>query len=531
MRFPSVLTGLILFSLSLHVYATSSSDMLAVVEEDANTLSFYDPLNGKNLGGLRLGYLPHEIVISKDQKTAYVCNFGIKDYDRNVGRPGNSISVVDIPNRLEKYRLYTFDASEHKDYANIDKAPHGLKLRPPLEKELYVNIEHGSKMVVFDVETKKIIRQFPVDPNTHNFAFSPDGKILWTMAAAGGVFRIDAETGTVTKSMKFATPVRGLKLTPDQRHVMISAVNEVDLLDPNTLEIVKKFDNLGVGQILYSDISPDQKYIVAPAPFDNQVVIIDVASGKVLKRIVTGLNPTVAMVSRDNRYAYITNATDKQMSRIDLETFKVKQIATRESPNNIDYVARQEPSHAKTLLLGVPLPLTGVDARKGRDMMRGYEFWRSIVNDAGGLLVKNQVYKLKILYADTESDNARVYPLTKELISKNRIRVLLSTVGANAHQLEKQAALESGIPVTPAQTNSDPWVPNDIAAGEDYFVTTREFDFQLNAKYGFPASGYTASASSLGMVLQKSLLKANSFDYKDLSAVMDRSKFNVFYPY
>ena len=452
MRFTkTVFFSLFILTLCQQSYAKPSSDMLAVIEEDANYLSFYDPANGKNLGSVRLGYLPHEIAISKDQKTAYVCNFGIKDYDRNIGHPGNSISVIDIENRLEKYRLFTFEANEHKDYANIDKAPHGLKLRPPLEKELYVNIENGSKILIFDLATKKIIKQFPVKANTHNFAFSPDGKFLWFMAGASGIYRMNADTGEITDSKIFLTPIRGLKFTPDNRYVMISASNEINLIDPDTFAVTKKFDNLGVGQILYADMSPNQKYIVAPAPFDNQVVIIDVQSGKVLKHIVTGLNPTVALISRDNKYAFIANATDKQLAKIDLNTFKIEHIATKDSPNNIDYVAYQPRPQPKDLLLGVALPLTGSDGQIGRDMMRGYEFWKSIVNEAGGLLIKNNVYQVRIIYADTQSDSANVYAITKDLIHNNKVRILLSTPGDSAYNLEKMAAVEANIPMTPAQ--------------------------------------------------------------------------------
>lgn len=532
MRFTKAVL-LTIFSLSFTQlsYAKPSGDMLAVIEEDANYLSFYDPHNGKNLGDVRLGYLPHEIVISKDQRTAYICNFGIKDYDRNVGHPGSSISVIDIPGRVEKYRLYTFDAAEKKSYANIDKAPHGLKLRPPLEKELFVNLESGSKMLVFDVDTKKVIRQFPTDPNTHNFAFSADGKEIFSMAGPSGIFRINADTGEVTGSRKFATPIRGLKYTPDNRYIMISAANEVDLIDPASLNVVKKFDNLGVGQILYSDMSPNQKYIVAPAPFDNQVVIIDVATGKVLKRIITGLNPTTALISRDNKYAYITNATDMHLSKIDLNTLKVSDISSKESPNNIDFVSGQSRVQAKKLSLGVALPLTGANSQKGRDMMRGYEFWRSLVNDAGGVFINHQPYKIEITYADTQSDDANVYPLTKDLITKNKVNILLSTVGLSGYNLEKQASLEEHIPLMPAQTNSEPWAPNDLAVGEDYFVTSKAFDAQFNARYGFAASGYSASAASLGLMLQKSLQQANSMEYQSLSSVLDHAQYYLFYAY
>src|SRR5690242_2953754 len=97
--------------------AHSSQKMLIVVEENASHVSFYNHEDGKKLGSVAVGFLPHEIAISADGKTAYVSNFGIKDYDSGSGIPGASISVIDIPNRTEKYRLYTFDPTKHQDYA------------------------------------------------------------------------------------------------------------------------------------------------------------------------------------------------------------------------------------------------------------------------------------------------------------------------------------------------------------------------------------------------------------------------------
>jgi hypothetical protein len=46
-----------------------------------------------------------------------VTNFGIKDYDENIGVPGASISVIDIQNICEVKRLFTYkDLAEYKKY-------------------------------------------------------------------------------------------------------------------------------------------------------------------------------------------------------------------------------------------------------------------------------------------------------------------------------------------------------------------------------------------------------------------------------
>lgn len=262
--------------------------------------------------------------------------------------------------------MYTFDPAENHEYSEIDSAPHGVKLRPPLEKQLYVNVEKGNKILVFDVDTKSIIKKINVSPNTHNLFFSQDGKILWLMAGKDGVIRIDADSGQVTGTFNLPTAVRGLKYTPDNRSLMVSAVNQIVFIDPETLTVQKQFTNLGVGPILYSDITLDQKYILAPAAFDHQVVVLDVDSGKIIKRLVTGLDPINVLISPDEPFAYVSNATDKHLTKIDLNTFETTAIRSHEGPNGLGFVPRFSHQPHKKLPLGVLLPLTGADGSKGR---------------------------------------------------------------------------------------------------------------------------------------------------------------------
>lgn len=217
------------------IYAVNN-DMLIAVEQTAGLVGFYNAKDGKAYGSVQVGFLPHEIILSQDQKTAYVSNFGIQDYDENIGEPGVSISVIDVPNRTEKFRLNVFDPQEQKDFSQIDKAPHGMRLRPPFENQLYVNLEKGNKLLVFDIKTRKIIKKFNIDVNTHNLIFSPDGKVLWLMAGKSGVIRVNPDTGKITGQFKISTPVRGLSYTPDNRYIMASGSGEIVLVNCSALK-------------------------------------------------------------------------------------------------------------------------------------------------------------------------------------------------------------------------------------------------------------------------------------------------------
>lgn len=515
---------------SVHANPTNQK-MLMVIEENSNHVSFYDQDNGRKLGSLQVGSLPHEVTVSEDGKTVYVSNFGIKDYDSGVGTPGASISVIDIPNRVEKYRLYTFDPALHQDYAQIDGAPHGVKLRPYHENQLYVNLEKGGKVIVYDVTKQTMIKKWEVSPNTHNIFFSQDGKTLWLMAGKDGVIRSDAETGKTTGSFVLPTPVRGLKYTPDHRYLMVSAVNQILFLDPDTLTVKKEFTNLGVGAILYSDITPDQKYIVAPAAFDNQVLVIEVDTGKIIKRLVTGLNPVTVMIDESGDFAYITNATDKHITKLDMHTLQETNISTKDGPNGITFVPfSKSPSHQK-LTFGVALPLSGKDAPFGRDMMRGYEYWKLNVARAGGLYMNDHVYDVNIVYLDTQSDVNNLVQLTNTLINQYQVNLLLSTYGTIGYNIEKQIAMANHTAITLQQNNNDAWLPNDLSVGKDIFVTTHFYDQQYYAQYNFKASTYSADATAIGIALQKALLETNSLDEESLTKVFEKNKFDIFYQY
>lgn len=505
--------------------------LLAVVEENASHVSVYNPESGKKLGSLEVGFLPHEIAVTRDGKTAYVSNFGIRDYDSGSGTPGASISVIDLRGLSEKYRLYTFDPADYKDYEQIDSAPHGVKLRPPHESQLFVNVEKGNKILVFDVNEKKLVKQIPVSPNTHNLFFSPDGKTLWLMAGKDGVIRMDADSGQVTGSVSLPGAVRGLKYTPDYRYLMASAVNQIVFIDPDSMTIQRQFDALGVGPILYSDITPDERYIIAPAAFDHQVIVIDVATGKVIKRLVTGLNPINVLISPDGHFAYISNATDKHISKIDLNTFEVTAFRTHEGPNGLAFIPSFDNKAHKTLTLGVALPFTGPDGIKGREMMRGYEYWRSTLTKAGGLVIDDEIYDVSIVYLDTESQPEKQTSLTKELISQYKVQGLLSTYGDVAYALEQKQAEQAQMLITPKLIEPMPWQPDDLARGHDYFITTHLYEQGYIAQYNFKPSSWSALATTTGLLLQNALQTAHTFDKDTVTRVFDESRFDFFYPY
>jgi DNA-binding beta-propeller fold protein YncE len=209
-------------------------------------------------------------------------------------------------------------------YTTADTAaangPHGIKVRPGKYRELFVNMEiGGDTMVVYDVARLKVKRKFALPKGTHNFSFSAKGDTLWLMAGQNGVYQVDPENGAVLRHTGFSSPIRGLCIAKDW--IAAAGFNEVFLLSKTDLAILKHFENLGVGQLFYLNVTPDQKYVIAPAALDNAVLVIDAATGKVIHRLNTGKTPINVQIS--GNYAYVSQDKDNHIGVIDLTTFKV----------------------------------------------------------------------------------------------------------------------------------------------------------------------------------------------------------------
>lgn len=315
---------------------------LVVVDQGAGTVSFYNPTDESLLGQVEVGYNPHEVEVSGNGKTAYVSNFGIEDYDHTMGIPGVSISVIDIPAMAERTRFFTnrqANGEPDTSQAGPNRAPHGVKLRPPKEKELFVNVEVGDSMLVFDPATGLITRSFPVPTGTHNFIFSPQGDTLWLFAGPNGIFRINPDTGEETGHFPTGSPARGIIYSAETGRLIVSCENEIYQISLRDLSVSKHFRDLGVKQIIYSGLSPDGKFIMAPCPYDSQVLVVDRKTGHVLHRLTTGKAPIYVQVAPSGTEAFISNALDDHLSVIDLENFAVRPFGGSNRPNGLVFVA------------------------------------------------------------------------------------------------------------------------------------------------------------------------------------------------
>src|SRR5437870_13511414 len=96
-------TGMVLISAAVLMRSARSApaaaardETLLILHKWGESLGSYDAQTGQRRGGVvRLGTVPHEMVMSADGRWLYVTNYGVKTYTDGA-QGGNAVSVVDV---------------------------------------------------------------------------------------------------------------------------------------------------------------------------------------------------------------------------------------------------------------------------------------------------------------------------------------------------------------------------------------------------------------------------------------------------
>src|SRR5208337_852037 len=303
--------------------AQTPSPALLVLEKDDRSLAIVDPQSLKIVGRVEAGDDPHEVVASDDGKFAYISNYGAFG-----AMPGHTLSVVDLnsqkrlpsidlgallaPHGLEfaAGKVY-FTAEGSKAIGRYDPASqkidwvlgigqnrtHMLVVGKDRNRIFTSNVDSDSIGIVERSKNGDVSgwteRYIPVGKGPEGFDVSPDGKELWAANSHDGtVSIIDVAREKVTQTLDTHTKFANrLKFTPDGKMVLISDLGTGDLvvLDAAARKEIKRL-NLGHGAagIL---IVPDGSRAYVAVSRDNYVAVVDLKTLAVSGRFVTGRGP------------------------------------------------------------------------------------------------------------------------------------------------------------------------------------------------------------------------------------------------
>jgi ABC-type branched-subunit amino acid transport system substrate-binding protein/DNA-binding beta-propeller fold protein YncE len=439
--------------------------LIVAVEESDSSVGFYDSLDGREVARVNVGLWPHEVALTRDGALAYVSNFGLKDYDERIGRPGASISIIDVRNKCEIDRLYT--VARRQRYF----APHALQLSAD-ERQLFVNVELPDRLLVFDLPSGSMVHSFALAPGretpaasdpspdavhalpegAHTMLVSPAGDHLWVAPSEEGVVRLNPQTGEATGVIPCGGSIRGMVWMNDGRLVAAGS-GQIFLLDVERLRIDRHYPHLGVRSLLYPLVTPAQDFILAPAVWESQVVVVHAATGELVARIPTAVDPIHLLLAPSGSTFYVSHGRSRVVLEIEIGSWRhVRQIVTRGGPNGIAVAPFSDLPPRGALKFGAAIPLSGPSSTEGRDLRMGYQYWTEQVNGAGGILVDGRPHYVELAFEDTRSSVAEpdVRTATQRLIDQHGVQFLLGTYPSPPNEHSGRVAHERRVPLVTA---------------------------------------------------------------------------------
>lgn len=110
-------------------------------------------------------------------------------------------------------------------------------------------------------------------------------------------------------------------------------------------------------------------------------------------------------------------------------------------------VAMRAHAADKVLKIGAPLPLTGPLAPEGVRQRQGFDAWAIAVNEAGGIKVGGDIYKIEIVYLDYQSNTPRAVQSAERLINEDKVQFLFAPFGSAAVKAVSAVTEKYGVPM------------------------------------------------------------------------------------
>lgn len=320
-----MLSGIILiFSIILALLAWGQRDiretgpkgggmaqLMMIVEKGGNCLSWYDLETQICVHRLGLPEMPHEFVVDRENRYAYVGHYGVPN-SKTPGDHGRSVFVVDI--RLGAI-VHTFALGEHA-------RPHGIDLDD--QGRLYVLSEQTDSMLVFDNP-----RAFgPVDriksvggERAHLFALKRSGELAFSVnLVSGDVTAFNPHDDAAPVAVKTGTKPEGRWLRHDEKVLYISNRGDdtVSVIDTATLDIIDTFDTPTDPMRVMHDSKRNRVITI-----NNQGRSLSIFDdrGQEIHRHEVADRPITMCMDQAQDHLYVAHRMDK-VQRISLDTFE-----------------------------------------------------------------------------------------------------------------------------------------------------------------------------------------------------------------
>ncbi len=266
--------------------------VLLVANRHSNTVSFVNPNTFEITKTIPTSSHPGAIVVTPDQRTAYVSNF-----EPNRSPSGNKISVIDLTEgKLVKDIAISY-------YGRL----HGGAVSPD-GRYVYFTSEYLGYVIEIETGSNRFVRAIPTQGREPHMVYvSPDGKYLLTSnRSSGDISVINRSTGHLYKKIPSGKGVEGMAFTPDRKFLWALNREEgnITVIDMQKLEVVKTLDCKGM-PVRIRFTSDGKRALISGWTKEGTLTVIDAVSFREIKRINVGSYAMGVELSADERYAFV----------------------------------------------------------------------------------------------------------------------------------------------------------------------------------------------------------------------------------
>ncbi|MFZ0805016.1 MAG: YncE family protein [Candidatus Sulfotelmatobacter sp.] len=319
---------LIAISWAPRASAQSASGMLLVLEKDDRMLAIVDPASMKVVGRVATGEDPHEVVASEDGRFAYISNYGAF---RN---PQHTISVVDL--------------AERKALPAVDLgallAPHGLDLAGG---KVYFTAEGSKAIGRYDPASGKVDWVLGIGQNrTHMLMVAKDESRIFTSNVNSdsiGILERDKNadaSGWTETYVSVGKGPEGFDVSPDGKELWAANSHDgtVSVIDVASKKVVQTFavPTKFANRVKFTH---DGKMVLISDLGTGDLVVLDAAARKEIKRVRLGKGIAGILISPDGARAYVAASPDRYIAVVDLKTLAmIGKIETGRGPDGMAWV-------------------------------------------------------------------------------------------------------------------------------------------------------------------------------------------------
>jgi len=296
--------------------SSTAKRQLLAVDKVGCALLFVDP-SGEIRSRLPMPRGPHEIVLSRDQKHAFVSIYGTGTFRANPN-PGFEIERVCLPDGA---RAGTLEVTPWT-------SPHGLTFDSA--GVLWSSCDRHGVVVAISVDEGKVVAAVETGSfGTHWVLATPDGRKLFTsnkQDAFVGV--IDPVERRMTRRIAVAHGTEGLAVSPDGRWLFaadhrLPAVLRIDVEREEVVETIVldgvEADRSRNAHHMRLRVSPDGAVLCVAAYHYERLFLIDVADTRQQKAVQTGKGPmALAFDPAKGKTLYLSNHDEGTMSIVDV---------------------------------------------------------------------------------------------------------------------------------------------------------------------------------------------------------------------